>query len=131
MSSHPQLPYRVLLVDDVPEVREALRWALETESDLVVVGEAGTGVDALTCAMSLTPDVVILDIELPALDGYAVTRAVKALAHPPIIIFLTVHSDPLSRRWAAEAGGDGFAEKEAGWPALITEVRHTLRARGW
>jgi DNA-binding NarL/FixJ family response regulator len=131
MSSHPQLPYRVLLVDDVPEVREALRWALETESDLVVVGEASTGADALTCAMSLTPDVVILDIELPALDGYAVTRAVKALAHPPIIIFLTVHSDPLSRRWAAEAGGDGFAEKEAGWPALITEVRHTLRARGW
>jgi hypothetical protein len=41
-----------------------------------------------------------------------------------------VHSDPLSRRWAAEAGGDGFAEKEAGWPALITEVRRTLRARG-
>jgi DNA-binding NarL/FixJ family response regulator len=130
MSSHPQLPYRVLLVDNVPEMREALRWALETESDLVVVGEAGTGADALTCAMSLTPDVVILDIELPALDGYAVTRAVKALARPPIIVFLTVHSDPLSRRWAAEAGGDGFAEKEAGWPALITEVRRTLRARG-
>ena len=59
MSSHPQLPYRVLLVDDVPEVREALRWALETESDLIVVGEAGTGADALTCVMSLTPDVVI------------------------------------------------------------------------
>jgi DNA-binding NarL/FixJ family response regulator len=130
MSSYPQLPYRVLLVDDVPEVREALQWALETESDLVVVGEAGTGADALTCAMSLTPDVVILDIELPAPDGYAVTRAVKALAHPLIIVFLTVHSDPLSRRWAAEAGGDGFAEKEAGWPALITEVRRTLTARG-
>jgi DNA-binding NarL/FixJ family response regulator len=130
MSSHPQLPYRVLLVDDVPEVREALRWALETELDLVVVGEAGTGADALTCVMSLTPDVVILDIELPALDGYAVTRVVKALAHPPIIVFLTVHSDPLSRRWTADAGGDDFAEKEAEWRALITEVRRTLRARG-
>ena len=70
MSIHPQVPYRVLLVDDVPEVREALRWALETESDLVVVGEAGTGADALTCAMSLTPDIVILDIELPALSFY-------------------------------------------------------------
>ena len=111
-------------------MREALRWALENEPDLVVVGEAGTGADALTCVMSLTPDVVILDIELPALDGYAVTRVVKALAHPPIIVYLTVHSDPLSRRWAAEAGGDGFAEKEAGWPGLITEVRRTLRARG-
>jgi DNA-binding NarL/FixJ family response regulator len=130
MSIHSQVPYRVLLVDDVPEVREASQWALETELDLVVVGEAGTGADALTCAMSLTPDIVILDIELPALDGYAVTRSVKGLGHPPIIVFLTVHSDPLSRRWAAEAGGDGFAEKEAGWPALITEVRPTLRARG-
>jgi DNA-binding NarL/FixJ family response regulator len=131
MSGHPQLPYRVLLVDDAPEVREALRWALENESDLVVVGEAGTGADAITCAMSLTPDVVILDIELPAPDGYAVTRAVKALVHPPVIVFLTVHSDPLARRWAAEAGGDGFAEKEAGWPALIAEVRRALGARGW
>jgi DNA-binding NarL/FixJ family response regulator len=131
MSSQLQLPYLVLLVDDVPDVREALRWALETESDLVVVGEAGTGADALTCAMNLTPDVVILDIGLPALDGYAVTHAVKALAHPPIIIFLTAHGDPLSCRWAAEAGGDGLAEKEAGWLALITEVRRTLRARGW
>ena len=131
MSGHPQLPYRVLLVDDAPEVREALRWALENESDLVVVGEAGTGDDAITCAMSLTPDVVILDIELPTPDGYAVTRAVKTLAHPPIIVFLTMHSDPLSRRWAAEAGGDGFAEKEAGWPALIAEVRRALGARRW
>jgi CheY-like chemotaxis protein len=111
MSSHPQLPYRVLFVDDVPEVREASQWALETELDLVVVGEAGTGADALTCVMSLTPDVVILDIELPALDVYAVTRVVKALAHPPIIVFLTVHSDPLSRRWAAEAGAMALPKK--------------------
>jgi CheY-like chemotaxis protein len=95
-----------------------------------VVGEASTGADALTCVMSLTPDVMILNIELPALDGYAVMRAVKALAHLPIMVFLTVHSDLLSRRWAAEAGGNGFAEKEAGWPALIAEVRRTLGAQG-
>jgi CheY-like chemotaxis protein len=48
---------------------------------------------------------------LPALDGYAVTRVVKALAHPPIIVFLTVHSDPLSRRWAAEAGAMALPKK--------------------
>jgi CheY-like chemotaxis protein len=83
MSSDLPLPYRVLIVDDVPAVREALRWALENEPDLVVVGEAGTGADALTCATTLAPDLVILDIELPTLDGYAVTRVLKASAHPP------------------------------------------------
>jgi DNA-binding NarL/FixJ family response regulator len=128
MESAP-VSYRVLIVDDVPEVREALRWALENEQDLIVVGEAGTGVEALTCGVELAPDVVILDIELPGLDGYAVTRALKASVHPPVIIFLTIHSDLLSRRRAAEAGSDGFAEKSAGWPALIAEVRRALAGR--
>jgi DNA-binding NarL/FixJ family response regulator len=128
MESAP-VSYRVLIVDDVPEVREALRWALEDEQDLIVVGEAGTGVEALTCGVELAPDVVILDIELPGLDGYAVTRALKASAHPPVIVFLTIHSDLLSRRRAAEAGSDGFAEKGAGWPALIAEVRRALAGR--
>jgi DNA-binding NarL/FixJ family response regulator len=122
-------PYRILIVDDIPEVREALRWALEDEPDLRVVGEAGTGVEALARVVELAPDVVILDIELPTLDGYAVTRALKASVHPPVIIFLTVHSDLLSRRRAAEAGSDGFAEKGAGWPALIAEVRRALAGR--
>ena len=128
MESDPA-PYRVLIVDDAPEVREALRWALEDEQDLMVVGEAGTGTDGLTCAVELAPDIVILDIELPTLDGYAVTRALKASAHPPIIVFLTVHSDLLSRRRAAEAGSDGFADKGAGWPALIAEVHRALKSR--
>ena len=130
MASDPTFPYRVLIVDDIPEVREALRWALENESDLVVVAEAATGVEALTCVTAFTPDVVILDIELPVLDGYAVTHTLKASARPPVVVLLTVHSDSLSRQRAQDAGSDGFAEKGAGWPALITEVRRALRARG-
>jgi DNA-binding NarL/FixJ family response regulator len=112
-------------------VREALRWALENEQDLMVVGEAGTGAHGLACARELAPDIVILDIELPTLDGYAVTRALKASAHPPIIIFLTLHSDLLSRRRAAEADSDGFAEKGAGWSALIAEAYRALRSRAF
>jgi DNA-binding NarL/FixJ family response regulator len=130
MASDPPSPYRVLIVDDIPEVREALRWALENESDLVVVAEAATGVEALTCVTAFTPDVVILDIGLPALDGYAVTHTLKASARPPVVVVLTMHSDPLSRQRAREAGSDGFAEKGAGWSALIAEVRRVLRARG-
>jgi DNA-binding NarL/FixJ family response regulator len=103
------------------------RW--RTNPDLVGVGEAGTGAEGLTNATALSPDVVILDIELPRLDGYAVTRALKASAYPPIIVFLTIHSDVQSRRRAAEAGSDGFAQKGAGWPALNAEVHRGLRVQ--
>jgi DNA-binding NarL/FixJ family response regulator len=130
MASDPTSPYRVLIVDDVPAVREALGWALENESDLMVVAEAATGIEALRWVTAFTPDVVILDSRLPALDGFAVTHTLKASARPPVVVLLTVHGDPLSRQRARAAGSDGFAEKGAGWPGLIAEVRRALRARG-
>ena len=121
--------FRVLIVDDAPSVREALRWALESEDDLAVVGEAGDGVEGFERAAALVPDVTILDIEMPGLDGYALAREVKTLAHAPAVVFLTVHSDGVSRQRAAAAGGDGFVDKGIGWPALIDEVRHALIGR--
>ncbi|HYN87868.1 MAG TPA: response regulator transcription factor [Ardenticatenaceae bacterium] len=124
-----QAPYRVLIVDDVPAVREALRWALEDEPDLAVVGEASSGAEALACVGELTPDVVILDIELPGLDGYAVAQQLKQASHPPVVVFLSVHGDSVSRRRGREAGGDGFAEKGTGWIALISQVRRSLGSR--
>ena len=122
-------PYRVLIVDDVPAVREALRWAFESTADLIVVGEAQNGQEALAQTIDLTPDVVILDIELPVQDGYAVATILKQLQPPPAVIFLTVHSDPASRQRAAAAGGDGFVEKGQGWPVLIAQIRSALSSR--
>ncbi len=126
---HQPPTYRVLIVDDVPAVRESLRWAFEETPDLVMVGEAGDGMEALDRARELEPDVVILDIELPRLNGYTVARQLRNSAHPPIVIFLTVHSDPLARQRGAEAGGDGFAEKGIGWSALIGQIRQALAQR--
>jgi DNA-binding NarL/FixJ family response regulator len=128
MDSQPAA-YRLLIADDAPEVCEALRYALEGEGDLVVVGEASNGIEAIEHVAALAPDVVILDIELPRLDGYAVARSLKTSPHPPVVIFLTMHSDALSRQRAAESGGDGFAAKGAGWPALIAEIRRVLAGR--
>ena len=122
-------PYRVLIVDDVPAVREALRWVLENERDLLVVGEAGDGIEALDCAIRLMPDIVMLDLELPMLDGYTLARMLKALPRPPMVIVLTVHCDPQSRRRCAEAGIDGFVDKGTGWAALIAQIRHSLAGR--
>jgi len=121
------MPYRVLLVDDVPAVREALRWALEEAGDFEVVGEAGDGEAALLAAAQHAPDVVILDIEMPRLDGYAVARRLKTLPRPPTVIFLSVHNDLLTRQQSAAAGGDGFAAKGTGWPGLLAQVRQSLQ----
>jgi DNA-binding NarL/FixJ family response regulator len=120
------VPAKILIVDDMLAVREALRWALGDVPELTIVGEAGNGQQALAQASQLEPDVVILDVELPGLDGYAVARSLKQFATPPFIIFLTVHSDPASRQRGFEAGGDAFIEKGAGWPVLISQIRRSL-----
>ena len=118
--------YRVVLVDDAPAVREALRWALEDAGGLTVVGEAGDGFAAIDRTMALTPDLVILDVEMPGLDGYTVSRALKALPRPPAVIFLTVHDKPEFRDRGIAAGGDSFVVKGAGWQTLITQIRRVL-----
>lgn len=123
---NPRIPYRVFIVDDIPAVREALRWAFEATPDLVVVGEAGDGITAIDHASGLMPDVVILDIELPRANGYRVALSLKKLEPSPLIIFLSVHGDRASRQRALAAGGDGFVEKGAGWPALLAQIRHLL-----
>ena len=122
-------PHRVLIVDDAPAVREALMWLLENEADLEVVGEAEDGREALQRATELEPDVVILDIELPHLDGYAVTRSLKQMPEPPLVFLLSAHGDPLSRKRGVEAGSDGFIEKGTDWPQLVARVRRALTDR--
>jgi DNA-binding NarL/FixJ family response regulator len=116
------VPYTVLIVDDLPVVREALRWLIEDEADLTVVGEAGTGLEAVDRVAHLAPQVVILDVELPDIDGFAVARRLKALPNPPAIVFLTVHGDVSTRQQALEAGADGFAEKGRGWLTLVDQI---------
>lgn len=119
-------PYTVLLVDDVPSVRESLRYLIDYEDDLKVIGEAGDGLVALRLAGEHVPDLVILDIELPGLNGFAVTRLLKGLPYPPIVILLSVHGDTLSRQRGIEAGGDGFIEKGTDWPKVIEQIRQAL-----
>ena len=122
-------PYKVLIVDDVPVIREALCWLIEDEADLTVIGEAGDGLEAIHRAAELLPEVVILDVELPGLDGYAVARQLKGMPDPPVVVFLTVHSDSVSCHRATEAGGDSFAEKGRGWLTLMDEIHLALANR--
>jgi DNA-binding NarL/FixJ family response regulator len=119
----PLTPLRIVLVDDAPSVREALRWAFEDEADLALVGEAADGSHALTLVQETLPDIVILDIELPDVDGFQVAQRLKAIPNPPIIIFLSVHSEASARQRAIAAGGDGYVEKGRGWSPLLAQIR--------
>jgi CheY-like chemotaxis protein len=93
---------------------------------LTVVGDAANGAEALYQAANLNPDLVILDIELPDTDGFAVTRQLKALPRPPLVVLLSIHSDDLSRQRGGQAGCDGFVEKAAGWPGLLAVLQNVL-----
>lgn len=99
------------------------------EPGLAVVGDAANGSEALHQATHLDPDLVILDIELPDTDGFFVTRQLKALPRPPLVVLLSIHSDDLSRQRGAQAGCDGFVEKGLGWPGLLSELQNVLKDR--
>ena len=121
--------YRILIVDDAPTVRESLRWLLEDESGLIVIGDAGNGSEAIQLALNLKPDLVLLDIELPDMDGFTVAKQIKSMRNPPRIILLSMHNDALSKKRGAEAGCDAFVGKEFGWGVLLPVVWNVLESQ--
>jgi CheY-like chemotaxis protein len=118
--------HEILIVDDSQAVRESLGWLLQDEAGIQVVAEAASGSEAIQLAVKLEPDVVILDIELPDIDGFAVTQLLKALPHPPIVILLSIHGDAISKKRGALAGCDMFLEKGMTWPRLLGKIQIVL-----
>jgi DNA-binding NarL/FixJ family response regulator len=105
-------PVRVLLVDDQALFREALATLLATRDDIDVVGEAGNGAEALSRAAELTPDVVLMDLRMPVLDGVAATRRLR-LAHASVqVIALTTFDDDEDVFAALRAGAVGYLLKD-------------------
>ena len=84
---------RVLLVDDQPTVLQGLRMRLGLESDLVVIGEAEDGQAAIDLVSARSPDVIVLDLEMPGMDGIATAQALRAIAPEGAVIILSIHSD--------------------------------------
>ena len=122
-------PSRILVVDDAPVVREALRWVIDDTPDLRVVGEAAEGLEAIVRTAILEPDVVVLDIHLPGLDGYHVAREIKLMPNPPGVVFLTVDTAEEAQQRGTEVGADAFVLKAQGWEVLLTKIRAVLSAR--
>jgi DNA-binding NarL/FixJ family response regulator len=114
---------RVLLADDQEMVRTGFRLILSAEGDIEVVGEAGTGVDTVTKARALHPDVVLMDIRMPEVDGLEATRALMADPSPPRIVVVTTFDLDEYVYGALRAGACGFLLKDAGPRLLVEAVR--------
>lgn len=114
---------RVLLADDQEMVRTGFRLILSAESDIEVVGEARTGVDAVAEARRLRPDVVLMDIRMPELDGLEATRRLLADPDPPRVVVVTTFDLDEYVYGALRAGACGFLLKDAGPRLLVEAVR--------
>lgn len=114
---------RVALADDEELVRSGLRMILGTEPDLEVVGEAGDGVAAMDLVASHSPDVLLLDIRMPGLDGIEVARRVGALGGPTSVVVLTTFDDDDYVYGALRAGASGFLLKDAPAVQLVAAIR--------
>jgi len=122
-------PTRVLLADDHPVVREGLRGMIDAEPDLTVVGEAGSGTEAIAMAESLCPDVILMDLRMPDVDGVTATgRILAALPETRIVVVTTYESDADILR-AVEAGAAGYLLKDASRAELADAVRDAARGK--
>jgi DNA-binding NarL/FixJ family response regulator len=102
---------RILLVDDHPVVRQGLRTLLEGRPDWEVVGEASDGVEAVDQVSSLHPDVVVLDVTMPRMNGLEACRIIRQKTSEVQVLFVTQHDSPQMMREALDAGAIGYVVK--------------------
>jgi len=114
---------RLLIVDDQPAVRKGLKLRLAAEPDLSVVGEASDGVAALERAQTLHPDVVLMDVEMPGMDGIAAANALREIRPNICVIMLSIHDDAHTRSCAEKAGAMAFISKSALTDRLLETIR--------
>jgi DNA-binding NarL/FixJ family response regulator len=125
-------PTRVLLVDDHPVVRAGIKNLLEQAPDIVVVGEASDGAEALRMANELSPDVLLLDMEMPGMSGNEVAQKLQESGSSILILALSAHDDKQYIQELLANGASGYLVKEEVPEAIVEAVRGVSRGeRGW
>jgi DNA-binding NarL/FixJ family response regulator len=123
---------RVILADDHPFLRTGLRKILDKTSDIVVVGEASDGAQALNLVESLTPDVLVLDVEMPHLNGIQVARELNSRESDVRILVLSAHDDRAHILGMLDAGVAGYLTKDEASEVLVKAVRGVAEGKdGW
>ena len=115
-----------MIVDDHALVREGLRAVLEAEEGIEVVGEASDGREALRACVELSPDLVLMDVRMPEMDGLEATRQIKARMPGVAVVMVTMHDNPDYLLEAVRAGAAGYVLKEASGERIAGAVRRTL-----
>jgi len=113
---------RLMLADDHQVIRTGLKSFLETQADLEVVAEAGTGNEAINRALETRPDIIIMDISMPGMDGLEATRKLKEQWNEAVVLALTVHEDKYYFMKMLEAGASGYLTKQAASDELVQAI---------
>ena len=122
---------RILLADDHAVVRQGFKMILDAQPDMEIVGEAGNGHEAVELAEKLKPDVVVMDVAMPELNGIEATRRVmEGVAHARVLA-LSMHKDSVYVREVLRAGARGYLLKDSGAADLVSAVRAVARGEGY
>jgi DNA-binding NarL/FixJ family response regulator len=113
---------RVLLVDDMPQVLHDLRQLLELTGLIDIIAEASDGAKAVRLADELAPDAILMDLEMPGMDGYEATRRIKERQPAARVVILSVHAGPEEQERAQAAGADCFVMKGADYELLVNAI---------
>lgn len=122
---------RILLADDHSVVRRGFRLILETQEDMQVVGEASNGREAVQLAEELQPDLVVMDVSMPELNGIEATRRIGEVSGRTRILALSMHKDAVYVREILRAGAKGYLLKDAADHDLLNAVRAVSRGEGY
>ncbi len=114
---------RILIVDDNPEVRKDLRLLLELSEELEVVGAAASGEEALAETATLHPDIVLMDLALPGMDGFEAARQIKTRQPDCRVVALSLHVSSEIKEKAIQAGMDAFIEKGTPLPTILQMIQ--------
>jgi DNA-binding NarL/FixJ family response regulator len=123
-------PLRVLLADDHVTVRHGLKLLIEGEPDMTVVGEASDGAAAVKLAVECRPDVVVMDVSMPGVNGLVATRMLKKVLPGAAVVMLTRHADDAYLQELLRAGASGYVLKQSPPAELLQAIRSTATATG-
>lgn len=121
------MPIRIVVADDHQIIRQGLRMLFENEEDMNLVGEAENGEQAVSLAKELAPDVVVMDIGMPVMDGFAATRQLHAERPEIKIIALSMHDDRAFLEGMKAAGANGYVLKDAAFEDLTAAIRQIMK----
>jgi DNA-binding NarL/FixJ family response regulator len=116
---------RILLADDHVTVRQGLKMLIDSQADMTVVSEASDGTAAVEQARTVRPDVVVMDISMPGMNGLVATRTLKQIQPDSVVVILTRHGDDAYLQELLRAGADGYVLKQSAASELLQAIRAT------